>query len=130
MKRLLFFGSFLLLAASMAMTVPAALFNWKNATHDFGRIPQGKPVTVEFAFTNKGELPLVINRAQGSCGCTGVDYPKAPVMPGQAGIIKATYNAAAMGAFNKSVTVESNAEGGTVVLYFKGEVVKEAVSAQ
>lgn len=130
MKRLLFFGSFLLLAASMAMTVPAALFNWKNATHDFGRIPQGKPVTVEFTFTNKGDLPLVINRAQGSCGCTGVDYPKAPVMPGQAGIIKATYNAAAMGAFNKSVTVESNAEGGTVVLYFKGEVVKEAGSAQ
>ncbi|GAB4024951.1 DUF1573 domain-containing protein [Spirosoma gilvum] len=116
--------------ASVAMIVPAAVFNWKNATHDFGKIPQGKPVTVEFAFTNKGELPLVINRAQGSCGCTGVEYPKEPVMPGKSGSVKATYNAAAMGAFNKSVTVESNAEGGTVVLYFKGEVVKEAGAAQ
>ncbi|MBD2701899.1 DUF1573 domain-containing protein [Spirosoma sp. BT702] len=130
MKRTLFFGSLIVLAISMAMTVPAALFNWKNATHDFGRITQGKPVTVEFAFTNKGEMPLVINRAQGSCGCTGVDYPKAAVLPGQSGVIKATFNAAAIGAFNKTVTVESNAEGGTVVLNFKGEVVKDAASAQ
>ncbi|GAB3992451.1 DUF1573 domain-containing protein [Spirosoma daeguense] len=130
MKRILFFGSLVVLAISMAMTVPTALFNWRNATHDFGRIPQGKPVTVEFAFTNKGEMPLIINRAQGSCGCTGVDYPKGAVLPGQAGTIKATYNAAAMGAFNKTVTVESNAEGGSVVLHFKGEVVKDAAAAQ
>ncbi|GAB3950301.1 DUF1573 domain-containing protein [Spirosoma harenae] len=130
MKRFLFLGALVLLVASVAMTVPAAVFNWRSATHDFGRIPQGKPVTVEFSFTNKGELPLVINQAKGSCGCTGVEYPKAAVMPGQAGAIKATFNAAAIGAFNKSVTVESNAEGGTAVLYFKGEVIKEAVAAQ
>ncbi len=126
MKRILFFASFLLLTASVAMTVPTALFNWGTSTHDFGRIVQGKPVTAEFTFTNKGELPLIINRAQGSCGCTGVEYPKAPVLPGQSGTIKATFNAAAVGAFNKTVTVESNAEGGSQTLYFKGEVVKEA----
>ncbi|WP_460972196.1 DUF1573 domain-containing protein [Spirosoma migulaei] len=130
MKRLLFFGAFVLMTVSMAMTIPAALFNWRSATHDFGRIPQSKPVTAEFSFTNKGELPLVINQAKGSCGCTGVEYPKAPVMPGQSGVIKATFNAAALGAFNKSVTVESNAEGGTQMLYFKGEVVKEGTVAQ
>lgn len=130
MKRILFFGSLLLVAASIAMTSPAALFNWRNATHDFGRIPQGKPVTAEFAFTNRGEALLVINQAKGSCGCTGVDYPKAAVLPGQSGVIKATFNAAALGAFNKTVTVESNAEGGAQMLYFKGEVVKEGTAAQ
>ncbi|MVM41485.1 DUF1573 domain-containing protein [Spirosoma sp. HMF3257] len=130
MKRLLFFGSLLLLSATMAMTIPAAIFNWRSTTHDFGRVAQNKPVTAEFSFTNKGELPLVINQAKGSCGCTGVEYPKAPVMPGQSGVIKATFNAAALGAFNKSVTVESNAEGGTQMLYFKGEVVKEGTAAQ
>lgn len=130
MKPILFFGAVMLLTASVAMTIPAALFTWKNATHDFGRVPQGKPVTAQFAFTNKGELPLVISQAKGSCGCTGVDYPKEPIMPGQSGQIKATFNAAALGAFNKSVTVESNAEGGTQVLYFKGEVVKEGSAAQ
>lgn len=130
MKHLFFIGSLVVLVVSLAMTVPAAVFNWKITSHDFGRIQQGKPVTAEFTFTNKGEVPLIVNRATGSCGCTGVDYPKAPVMPGQSGTIKATYNAAAIGAFNKSVTVESNAESGTVVLYLKGEVVKEAGVAQ
>ena len=130
MKRILFFGCLLLVTASIAMTAPAALFNWRNATYDFGRIVQGKPVTAEFVFTNKGELPLIISHAKGSCGCTGVDYPKAPVMPGQSETIKATFNAASLGAFNKSVTVESNAESGTQMLYFKGEVVKEGTSAQ
>jgi hypothetical protein len=128
MKRILFFASLVLLTASVAMTVPTALFNWRSATHDFGRISQGKPVTAEFTFTNTGELPLVINNAKGSCGCTGVDYPKAAVLPGQTGKIKATFNAASLGAFNKTVMVESNAEGGSQTLSFKGEVVKEAVS--
>jgi len=128
MKRILFFASLVLLTASVAMTVPTALFNWRSAAHDFGRIVQGKPVTAEFTFTNTGELPLVINNAKGSCGCTGVDYPKAAVLPGQTGKIKATFNAAALGAFNKTVMVESNAEGGSQTLSFKGEVVKEAVS--
>ena len=133
MKRLLFFGSILLMA-STAMTFPnalrAALFNWRNATHDFGRIPQSKPVTATFAFTNIGDIPLIINAAKGSCGCTGVEYTKEAILPGQSGTIKATFNAAALGAFNKSVTVESNAEGGEAVLYFKGEVVKDGVAAQ
>jgi len=130
MKRILFFGSLVVLMASVAMMVPAAVFNWSKSTHDFGRIAQGKPVTAEFSFKNKGELPLVINYAKGSCGCTGVDYPKEPILPGQSGTIKATFNAAAPGAFNKTVTVESNAESGIQTLYIKGEVVKEGVSAQ
>ncbi|QHV94094.1 DUF1573 domain-containing protein [Spirosoma endbachense] len=130
MKRILFFGSLVLLMASVAMIAPSALFNWNKSTHDFGKIPQGKPVTAEFSFKNKGELPLVINHAQGSCGCTGVDYPKAAIMPGQSGTIKATFNAASPGAFNKTVSVESNAEGGIQTLYIKGEVTKEGASAQ
>ena len=130
MKRILFFGSALLLTVLVAMISPNALFHWSRVTHDFGRIQQGKPVMTEFGFTNTGELPLVINNAKGSCGCTGVDYPKAAILPGQSGTIKATFNAAAVGAFNKTVTVESNAEGGTQVLYVKGEVLKEGTSAQ
>ncbi len=128
MKRMLFFGSVLLLAATLSVQahLAAAVFGWAgNTTHNFGRIIQGKPVTAEFAFTNKGELPLVITQAKGSCGCTGVDYPKTAVLPGASGTIKATFNAVAAGGFNKLVTVESNAEGGTVILLITGEVVKD-----
>ena len=125
MKRTLFFSVVLTFVAATVLfaNTISAVFGWINTTHDFGKIQQGKPVTVVFKFTNKGEAPLIVSAARGSCGCTGVDYPKEPVMPGKAGEIKATYNAAAMGAFSKTVSVESNAEGGMVTLMFKGEVV-------
>jgi hypothetical protein len=37
---------------------------------------------------------------------------------------QATFNAAAMGAFNKSVRVTANVEGGNETLFIKGEVIK------
>lgn len=124
MKRSLFFAALLSLTTATflwANTLMAA-FGWTTTTHDFGKIGRARPVTAQFSFRNTGEVPLVINSAKGSCGCTGVEYPKAAILPGQSGQINATFNAASMGAFNKTVTVESNAEGGVVVLSFKGEV--------
>ncbi|OIN56691.1 DUF1573 domain-containing protein [Arsenicibacter rosenii] len=129
MKRTILFSFGLMLMAAtlvLANTNFMAAFGWTSTSHDFGKIAQNKPVTAVFKFTNKGEAPLIISNARGSCGCTGVDYPKDPVMPGKTGEVKATYNAAAMGAFSKTVTVESNAEGGMVTLMFKGEVVNNA----
>ncbi|MCU0341518.1 MAG: DUF1573 domain-containing protein [Spirosomaceae bacterium] len=124
MKKVTIISSFLmLLVAGVVMaSAVAAAFRWVETEHNFGQIKQGKPVTAEFAFTNTGEAPLVISKAYGSCGCTGVDYPKEPIMPGAKGIIKATFNAAAKGAFNKTVTIESNAETGFTTLNIKGEV--------
>ncbi len=120
---------------SVAMTVPKlsqpmARFNWQKTTHEFGRIPQGKPVTAEFLFFNKGDVPLLVKNARGSCGCTGVEYPKEAILPGQAGTIKATFNAATPGTFNKTITVESNAEESVQTLNFKGEVVPSNLAAQ
>lgn len=99
-----------------------AAFKWVETTHDFGKIPQGKPVTFEYKFTNVGKTPLVISQAQAGCGCTTPDYSKEPVAPGKTGSVKATFNAAAVGVFNKSVTVTANVEGGSTYLILKGEV--------
>lgn len=99
-----------------------AAFKWNETTHDFGQIPQGKPVTAEFKFTNTGKVPLVLSSVSASCGCTTPDWSKDPIPPGKSGYIKATFNAAAAGAFNKSVTVNANVEGGSTYLYIKGEV--------
>jgi hypothetical protein len=100
-----------------------AAFKWVETTRDFGKIPQGKPVTHEFKFTNTGKVPLVLSTVQASCGCTTPDYSKEPIPPGKTGTIKATFNAAAVGSFNKSVTVNANVEGGATYLVLKGEVV-------
>jgi Protein of unknown function (DUF1573) len=124
MKRTLLTACLLSLTATLLLArMTAAVFGWTATTHDFGRIVQGKPVTATFAFTNRGELPLLIANAKGSCGCTGVTFPKQAILPGQSGVVQATFNAAAAGAFNKTVTVESNAEGGAATLLIRGEVV-------
>lgn len=100
-----------------------ATFEWSQPeTKDFGKIPQGTPVTATFRFKNTGSIPLVISGVQASCGCTTPDYSKAPIAPNESGFVMATYNAANAGAFHKSVTVSANVNGGSVVLYLKGEV--------
>lgn len=104
------------------------VMKFKEETHNFGKIEQGKPVTEEFVFTNTGTSPIVITNVSASCGCTTPSYTKEPILPKKTGIIKATYNAAAMGTFNKSITVFSNAESPSMTLFLKGEVVDKAAA--
>jgi hypothetical protein len=124
----LFVALFVFVAVSYAQK---GVLKFAQETHDFGKVEQGKPVTYVFEFKNTGSDPVVINDAQASCGCTKPSWTREPVMPGKTGNVSATFNAAAAGPFNKSVTVTSNAEAGQTVLYLKGEVVtqKEASTA-
>lgn len=136
MKRIILSATFIIAAVSFAMSQAStvaiesgnpssmAKFKWTETTHNFGKIPQGKPVSTEFKFTNTGKTPLVISNVRGSCGCTVTQYTKEPIAPGKTGHVKATFNAAAMGAFNKSVRVTANVEGGNETLFIKGEVIK------
>ncbi len=99
-------------------------FLWSVTTYDFGKIKVNNPVTHEFRFTNSGDAPLVISSVQASCGCTVTDYSKDPIPAGAEGYVKATYNAAKVGIFTKTVTVNANAGEGTVQLAIRGEVVE------
>lgn len=95
--------------------------------YDFGSIPQGIPAEAEFTITNTGKEPLIIQNVKAQCGCTTPYYTKEPIEPGKSGKVKAAYNAANPGAFNKSVTVTTN--GGTSTLRIKGTVEKAAESS-
>lgn len=108
--------------APAAKAANVAVFEWNQTTNDFGNIPQGTPATATFKFKNTGKVPLVISNVQGSCGCTVPTWPREPIAPGETSEIKATYNAAAAGPFNKTVTITANVEGGMVVLTVKGNV--------
>jgi len=110
-------------AMTAMRTADKAEFKFDKETHDFGKIPQGKPVSVDFKFTNVGDEPLIITNVESSCGCTVPKYTSTPVKKGESGVITVTYNAAAAMAFNKAVTVKSNAKTPVKYLYIKGEVV-------
>ena len=91
-------------------------------THDYGTIVQSSDGSCVFAFTNKGKAPIVLNDVRASCGCTVPEWTRTPVAPGEKGSIKVTYNTNNIGAFTKSITVNSNAVNSPLVLIIKGTV--------
>jgi hypothetical protein len=100
---------------------------WKSESVDMGQIPQNKPKPIIFEFKNNSKTPVIITNVQGSCGCTATDYTKIPIAPGKWGTITATYNAANLGAFSKTVMVSTNAEETPKVLTLKGIVVADNI---
>ena len=128
MKRLLLICAAVLGFAFTASTASAqdnekAEFKFNEEKHDFGKIPQGIPVTTVFEFTNIGKEPLILTDVKPTCGCTIADFTKTPVKSGDKGIIKITYNAASPTPFNKTIVVTSNAKTPTKYLNIVGEVV-------
>lgn len=99
-----------------------ATMDFDKTVHDYGTIEQNDNGTCEFAFTNNGTEPLVINSAKGSCGCTVPDWPKEPIQPGETGVIKVSYDTKRLGVINKTVTIDANTDPTATVLRIKGEV--------
>lgn len=105
-----------------------ASLSFKEKEFDFGKIPQGKPVTHVFEFVNTGKVPFVLNNVQASCGCTTPEWNKDTVAIGAAAMIKVGYNAANEGPFTKSVTITYGHNQFTQI-FIKGEVWKTPVTS-
>ena len=115
--------------ATTAKVSDAPEFKFVEETHDFGKIPQNKPVTVEITFTNVGNQPLILSAVEPTCGCTIAKYTQTPVKKGEKGSVILTYNAASVGQFNKGITIKSNATEPVKVIYIKGEVAAAPTTA-
>jgi len=127
MKRIytLFFLSFSVLISSAQGTQKTEneSLQFKETQHDFGTIPQGKPVYYSFIVTNPGKEAIKIENVQTSCGCTTPEWSREPVPAGSSTEIKVGYNAAGAGHFEKYITVLYNGKQ-TKQLTIKGEVWK------
>lgn len=73
--------------------------------HNFGMIPQGKPVYYNFEIVNTGKEPLKLDNVTASCGCTTPEWSREEIAAGASSVIKVGYNAAAEGAFEKPITI-------------------------
>ncbi len=124
---------FFLLATVLFVTVGYAQDQKKQGAviyaaqtdHDFGKIKEadGK-VSHVFVVKNTGTKPLVLTRVVASCGCTTPEYEKEPIMPGEEGKIKITFNPEGRpGQFIKTIAVYSNGMDGAYVLRIKGVVI-------
>lgn len=118
-----FMGLLCLLShAQEAKKTSKDLIKFENDAHSFGKIPQGKPVTHDFTFTNISKEPIVIEKAQASCGCTTPKWPQEPIMPGKTGTINVGYNAAAVSPFEKTITIKIAGIDDMALLKISGEV--------
>ena len=107
MKKLLFsLLALVICSVSFAQHNADKVAKFKAEVIDFGKLEQNKPQTVTFYVTNIGDAPLIIESANPTCGCTIGEYTKAPIAPGKQGVIKATYNAASLGSFDKKLGVK------------------------
>ena len=137
MKKLFFMfcmaGSALLATAQEGVATPvdpnAPEIKWESTDVDYGTIQQDANGAREFKFTNVGKSPLILSNCRGSCGCTVPDCPKEPIMPGQKGVIKVSYDTHRIGPFTKTVTVESNAKNNTETLKIHGTVLDSNAGA-
>lgn len=102
----------------------------KEAEFDFGKIPQGKPVTHVFEVVNKNSKDsLKISNVQASCGCTTPQWDANKVQaPGENTKITVGYNAAAEGQFIKTITVSYNGTQSKQIT-IKGEVWKTPLTS-
>ncbi|MBL4593847.1 MAG: DUF1573 domain-containing protein [Flavobacteriales bacterium] len=99
------------------------IINFEVEIIDYGTIEQGSNGLREFKFTNTGTSTLIISEAKKSCGCTVPTPPKEPIKPGESSVIKVKYDTKRLGAFNKTVTIISNAERSSIILKIKGVVI-------
>jgi len=99
--------AFIFAGAQSTATTDDAL-KLKQAEHDFGKIPQGKPVYFNFEVVNNGTQPLKLDDVHATCGCTTPEWSHDPIAPGATSTIKVGYNAAAEGNFEKMINITYN----------------------
>lgn len=92
-----------------------------ETSFDFGKIPQGRPVTHNFEIKNNGKQPLILENVEASCGCTTPEWSQSPVAPGKTSVIKVGFNAGAEGQFSKTITITYNS-GQVTTLAITGNV--------
>ena len=120
---ILFLFSLPLVLAAQTVENTSRLVKMEELMYDFGRIPQGKPVSHLFKITNISDAEIKINQVQASCGCTTPEWSVDVIQPGTSSLIKVGFNAEALGVFEKSISIQLS-KGSNEVLMIKGNVWK------
>lgn len=126
MKYAILLMSFFAISTISKADEPAksAYMKFETIEYNFGNLPQGKPVSYDFSFKNTGKEPIELENVQASCGCTTPIWTKEPVLNNKSGVIKAQYNMAREGLFDKTITVSAKS-GEQVVLHIKGNAIAQ-----
>jgi hypothetical protein len=103
--------------------MPKTTIKFMDSLYNFGNIKEGDVVKHAFKFKNTGTAPLLIAKAEASCGCTVPTFSKEPIAPGGEGEIMVEFNSAnKSGHQRKNVMVYSNAQMEKMSVGFEADV--------
>lgn len=106
--------------------VEAPSLKWQTKDLNAGSVAIGEALTLTYRFVNEGSEPIKIARVKPSCGCTGVDYTKETIAPGEEAFVSAFYKAKHKGHFTKTVSVFTEGASTPIILKFHGEATEAA----
>jgi Protein of unknown function (DUF1573). len=111
--------------ATNTSTEDVTTIQWIDSLKNYGKIDEGQVLQVAFRFKNTGNKPLVIKSVRPGCGCTAANPPDKPIMPGEEGVINASFDSKGRpGTNKKEIYVSANTADKTDhVLHFDVEVV-------
>ena len=109
----------------ISFSIQGQEFKFEKETIDYGAINKSANGERVFVFTNIGYAPIIIKNIKSSCGCTVPKKPEKPIMPGEKGEIKVSYDTKRVGGFSKAITIFSNAKNSRKIIKIKGIIKKE-----
>lgn len=123
-----------IIAVIVLVTVCVAFGRAQNTTSsllfdttewDFGTFRElDGTVSHTFSYTNKGSVPIVIERVKVDCGCTAPKYDRIPVAPGEKGTIEIVFDPHNYsGKFSKRITIYSDEGRNRNLLTVTGNVI-------
>jgi hypothetical protein len=87
-----------------------AELKFKDKVHRFGKVNEGVQLSYAYRFTNTGDTPLIFLKYDVACVCTVVDFPEAPVLPGENGLVLVQFDTSGKIAYqDREITIYSNA---------------------
>lgn len=127
----LFIISIFAVAAIMSQPLCAAgqtghsiALKFNEVVHNFGKISiDSGAQRCQFVFTNVSSSPVAISNVLSSCGCTTPSWSKAPIRPGEKGVIKVVFlNDQGPYPFDKTLSVYTTASEKPIMLRITGVV--------
>ncbi|WP_306302546.1 DUF1573 domain-containing protein [Segatella baroniae] len=113
------------LLAMTTLNVMAQKLIVEKESINVGQVRYRSPITVEFKLTNKGSRPVQIEQVRTSCGCTTVVDDHHTIAGGKEYTLKATYDAATLGHFQKEIGLYTSNRKQPLMLKIRGVVVEE-----
>lgn len=102
-----------------------AKMEFEEPIFEFGEVDEGAVIKHEFKFMNTGKVPLVIQNAHSTCGCTIPKWPTDMIAPGKGGVINVEFNTKGKSEFQeKPVIITANTYPSITQVYLKGTVHK------